>query len=111
MIDCLDRRIVKIRKKRQCFGCLRHFEKGQELERASYADEGTVYSLYTCQTCLKALEFLATHDRIDHDDYIEEGWLAEFESSDRSYEAPKRTPEEYLEYLLNNNEAKKNIDG
>ena len=101
MIDCLDRKIVKVRKTRQCFGCLRKFERGQELERACYADEGTVYSLYTCDTCLQVLNFLASIERIDHSDYIEEGWLLEFEDSDRLQGNPKRTPEEYLIQLKN----------
>ena len=101
MIDCLDRKIVKVKKSHQCFGCCRKFEKGSELERAAYADQGTAYSIYTCQTCVDIFDVLARKSRILPDDEFDWGWMWEFQNMDRSYGSPKYTPEEYLEILKN----------
>ena len=46
----------KIRKKQQCFGCGRIFEKGSELNFCNHAYEGTVSTTYTCQVCQTVIE-------------------------------------------------------
>ena len=63
-------KIVKIRKPRQCFGCLRKFSVGAEMTRVAFTDGGSAYSTYTCAVCEAVF---AEWDRHAQEDGYNEG--------------------------------------
>lgn len=77
MIDCLGKQFVNIKKKRQCFGCLRNFEVNSRMHREVYAYNREVYSIYTCPTCVDYLELSLEGKVLTPDDYLDEGWFWE----------------------------------
>jgi len=44
---------VITRKAHECFGCDKKYPKGMKMVRAANADEGTVDTIYWCETCLE----------------------------------------------------------
>ena len=51
MADTLRWERRKTRKPHQCFGCGKTYPAGIEMVNAAYADGGSVYSCYWCETC------------------------------------------------------------
>jgi len=71
----IRRKIVKTRKKHQCFACLRFFEKGTEMECCTFKDDD-IYTVYTCEMCQELLsEFKDAF--VDNDDRFPEGCVHE----------------------------------
>jgi len=50
-MDILSNQLVKIRKPRQCFGCLRKFEIGTQMRRQVNIFDGEIGTVYSCETC------------------------------------------------------------
>lgn len=93
-MDCLDIKFVKVKKRRQCFGCLRWFDPNTKMRREVYADNGNIYSIYTCKVCVDYLELIS--EKFVPGDYLDEGWF--WEGLNYNYKSEK-SPEEILAEL------------
>ena len=69
-MELLRAKKVKISKQHRCVGCCREFPKGTKMKFEVWADGGTAYNGYLCETCQAVIEENA---------YINGGW---FEYSD-----------------------------
>ena len=67
----LTHKFRKIRKERQCFGCLRKFPVGATMKYVSGVFDGDICETYHCETCNKHLDYF----RNTFEDEIEEGWM------------------------------------
>lgn len=67
---------VKIRKPRQCFGCLRKYPVTTEMECSVSFDSGKIYSCYICKQCR---EFIDTLSPDELEDGFYEGDLLNYE--------------------------------
>jgi len=91
-MDELSRKIVPIRKKHQCFACLRTFEPPTRMERATYVDDD-IFTVYTCETCQCLLrEF--SDSFLDCDDRFPERCVSEC-VSDEDCESPEELYAKY----------------
>lgn len=70
---CLTHKFVKVKKERQCFGCLRKFPIGSRMKYVSGVMDGDICATYHCETCNKHLDYF----RNTFEDEIEEGWMRE----------------------------------
>lgn len=50
-MEQISNKIVTIRKPHKCFGCYRKFEKGEGMRSQTCKYEGSIYKVYSCQTC------------------------------------------------------------
>lgn len=55
-MNILSDKIMKIRKKHQCWACLRSFDAGSKMARQVQADLGGIGNCYTCVTCDELLK-------------------------------------------------------
>lgn len=51
MATVIKDKIVKIRKKQQCWGCAETFEKGTHLRSVTATDGGDIGTAYWCRIC------------------------------------------------------------
>lgn len=51
MTDVLTDKVVVTRKSHQCWGCGDTYEKGSKMRYNTYAEDGTMFSAYWCETC------------------------------------------------------------
>ena len=93
-MDCLDIKFVKVKKRRQCFGCSRWFELNTRMRREVYAHDREVYSIYSCETCVAYLELIRY--KFEPGDYLDEGWF--WEGLEYNLKGTK-SPEEILAEL------------
>lgn len=95
---CLKHKIVKIKKERKCWGCLRLFNVGSKMEVLVSADgfgRGKIWSTYHCLTCVKLKDHILL--RFDESDFPE-GWYEEY---CYSYSSHHDSPEEFfIEHYL-----------
>ena len=52
MFKQLVSKIVITRKNHRCWGCLRSFPAGTQMESQTNVNEDGVYTVYTCSTCV-----------------------------------------------------------
>lgn len=73
MATVLDTKMVITKKPHKCWGCGGIIPKGRNVSRQSQADEGRVFSVYTCEIC----DMFINHPDFDSDDleYIAAGEL------------------------------------
>ena len=67
---------VKIRKERRCWGCIRVYKKGSEMEVVTCVDSGQINKAYWCDECI---EFMGTLDRCETEEGFGEGDLLNYE--------------------------------
>ena len=88
-------RIVKTRKIHECIMCQRNFSKYTYMESQIINDNGNIYTIYICMTCKNIMDFIDPNIN----GHYEEGCIyIEMEAYD--FEG---TPEQFLEYLEENN--------
>ena len=51
-------KIVKIRKPRQCHGCLCKYPVGTKMEHGVHFGEGTAWSIYFCLECVDVIKII-----------------------------------------------------
>jgi len=54
----MNEKIVKIRKPRQCHGCLEKYPVGTKMEHGVHFGEGTAYSVYFCLECVDMIKII-----------------------------------------------------
>lgn len=65
-MDVLSEKIVILRKNRRCDGCRSMLFKGQNILRQAIANEGEVYSVYSCDCCTWVIsKFYSYGDEIE----------------------------------------------
>jgi hypothetical protein len=70
MSTLLSSKLVKTKREHICFGCGRKFDKDTNMIRSSFADNGTAFTTYLCQSCEKYC-----HDNFDYGDEFSFGEL------------------------------------
>lgn len=58
-MDILRGKEVKTLKSHICTGCCRKFPKGTKMKFEVWADGGTAYNIYLCETCQEVISQLA----------------------------------------------------
>lgn len=61
-MDLLRENKVVTRKEHRCFGCGRKFPKGSKMLFSVYADCGTAYNSYLCETCEEITDQFASEN-------------------------------------------------
>ena len=78
MSTILSWKEVVTRKEHRCFGCNKKYPIGLKMVRAASADEGTVDTIYWCETCLEYMKtYFASCDETGQGEIFEndpEGW-------------------------------------
>ena len=72
MADILRWKTVKTRKPHLCWGCQKEYSVGTAMVHASYADGGTVFDCYWCETCQEYM-----HQHFEAGDECGEGEIYE----------------------------------
>ena len=80
-----EKRLIT-KKSHKCFGCGREFPKGTDMKYEVWADDGSAYNSYLCETCC---ELVSDHAR-EFGGYFEYG---EGELKDEAIEAEARLKE------------------
>lgn len=95
---CMRDKEVRIRKDRQCYGCLQVMLKGAIMTNwAGIADEGGWYSTYLCETCNKIADSI---EKTARREYVEDGWPVGFvQEMMHDHPSLPKTPEEMLALL------------
>ena len=75
MAEILDKKVVKLRKACNCYGCGREFQKGHKLKKFTSIDNGTFLHTAWCAVCEIYWEI--------HMDYDDEIGYSELRSEDR----------------------------
>jgi hypothetical protein len=76
VMDVLSSKKVKTRKEHRCWGCMRKFPAGVEMQATTCADQGTVSTAYWCDDCS---EFLDTLPMWEKEDWFGYGDLLNYE--------------------------------
>ncbi|CAG5001812.1 hypothetical protein DYBT9275_02746 [Dyadobacter sp. CECT 9275] len=92
MGDFISSKTVATRKEHKCFTCCRNMPKGSTMLASTNKEDGQIYTLYICQTCVDVIH------EFPHFEGSE--WLYEHETI-REALAPGQTPEQLLEDLRN----------
>lgn len=77
-----EKRLIT-KKPHKCFGCEREFPKGTEMKHQVWADDGSAYNSYLCETCCE----LVSDHALEFGGYFEYG---EGELKDEAIEAEAR---------------------
>ncbi len=64
-MDVLSSKKVKTRKEHRCWGCMRKFPAGVEMQATTCADQGTVSTAYWCDDCSEFLDTLPMWEKED----------------------------------------------
>ena len=64
-MDILTTKIVKIRKSHNCWGCMRKFDKGEEMQYIVAVDDGEFNSVYWCEECQEFIRTLSDWEKED----------------------------------------------
>lgn len=75
-MDIIQSKKVKIKKDRRCWGCLRIYKKGAEMETVTCVDAGEINKAYWCTDCI---DFMNTLEYWGKEDGFAEGDLLNYE--------------------------------
>ena len=64
-MDVISSKKVKTRKEHRCWGCMRKFPAGVEMQAVTSADAGTVSTSYWCADCENFLDTLPACEKED----------------------------------------------
>lgn len=81
----LKYKVVRLRKPRKCWGCMKQHEKGQLMRNSVAVDSGEIYSSYWCRPC----DEYVNKFRENFDDGVSYG---EFAGEDHYQEFAKDVP-------------------
>jgi len=105
----LDTKHVITKKPHECWGCGGTIPIGRKVERQSQADEGRVFSVYTCEIC----DMFMNHPDFDFDnmEYIRPGDLPQMDYyKDSIKEFEKQTGEKWGDAVVVNEQLKSICD-
>src|SRR5579859_2237416 len=92
----ISHKLVVIRKKHKCFGCLRQFDVGTKIYKWADIYQEDFSHGYMCVACDAIMQSWDKEDYNDNNDGYPEGCVREFLHE----HAPHKTPEDFVEKHL-----------